>query len=78
MFSPTGYYAHYRIEIRIPGQPGRYRDETYPIIGTINGIALIIGHNGKETKVTALLDELNAVDGRAARLHVNAHPEGSE
>jgi hypothetical protein len=58
MFSPTGYYAHYRTRfIHSDGTPGVTDTEVYPVVGYTD-TALILDGSGTVMTVDALLKEL--------------------
>lgn len=60
MFSPTGYYAHYRTQFHNAGRPhGGAGVDVYPVVGYTD-TALVIDEDGTVKTVGALLEELRA------------------
>ena len=55
MFSPTGYYAHYRTQFH--NAVGEAETEVYPVVGYTD-TALVIDEDGTVKTVGALLAEL--------------------
>lgn len=69
MFSPTGYYAHYRTQFYNAGRAvGEADVDVYPVVGYTD-TALVIDEDGTVKTVGALLEEL--------REGGNADPDGS-
>lgn len=89
-FSPTGYYAHYKVTYTKPDAnhwsghaiTDRWVD-TYPVIGYAD-VALVIDEGGIVKRVTDFLDEKKAEDGAPegetyhVYMEVNTDGGGSE